>query len=63
MFQDNIQRVLVRGLVKFVPAMLARAGANFTQPRTKILADLCTMRLHESNPRVPSAWRASSRNL
>ena len=37
-------KVLVHGLVKFVPASLARAGTNFTKPRTKTLADLCISR-------------------
>ena len=43
----NVQRsakVLVRGLVKFVPASLARAGMNFTKQLTKTLANLCTYR-------------------
>ena len=34
-------KVLVRGMVKFVPASEARAGTNLTKPRTKALADLC----------------------
>ena len=34
-------KVLVRGLVKFVPALAQLAGTNLTKPRTKALADLC----------------------
>ena len=43
----HIQRsakVLVRGLVKFVPALAKLAGTSFTKPRTKTLADLCNPR-------------------
>ena len=35
-------KVFVRGLVKFVPALAYLAGTNFTKPRTKTLANLCT---------------------
>ena len=40
----SIQRsakVLVRGLVKFVPALAQLAGTSFTKSRTNTLADLC----------------------
>ena len=41
-FKFTVQRsakILVRGLVKFVPAIAYLAGTNFTKPRTKTLAD------------------------
>ena len=44
----SIQRsakVLVHGLVKFVPGSWARKGTNFTKARTKTLADLCTQNI------------------
>ena len=52
----NFQRsakVLVHGLVKYVPGSSARAGTNFTKPRTKTLADLyicclAALQLHHS---------------
>ena len=51
MHHMSIQRsakVLVRGLVKFVLALAQLAGTNFTTPRTKTLADLCTSDLQDS---------------
>ena len=33
-------KVLVRGLVKCVPALALLAGTNFTKPRTKTLANV-----------------------
>ena len=35
-------KVLVHGLVKFFPALAWLAGTNFTKPRTKTLADICS---------------------
>ena len=35
-------KVLECGLVKFVPDLAYLAGTNFTKPRTKTKADLCT---------------------
>ena len=36
-------KVLVLGLVKFVPALASLAGTDFTKPSSKTLADLCTL--------------------
>ena len=41
-FLQRSAKVLVQGLVKFVPALAQLAGTNFTKPRTKTLANLCT---------------------
>ena len=42
-------KVLVRGLVKFVPTLAQLAGTYFTKPRTKTLADLYTSDKHCTN--------------
>ena len=45
-YVQRTAKVLVRGLVKFVPALAQLAGTNFTKPRTKTFADLCTDKKH-----------------